>query len=240
MRYLASISYDGSKFYGFQKLNNYYTVQGELERVLGIVNKKFTPVKGAGRTDRGVHAYSQGISFDLDVVIPTDKLAGVLNKLLDNSVHINSVCVVNDDFHPRFDAIKKEYEYVINLGIFDPIINDYVYNLNKKLDIKSMKRAAKLFVGFHSYKAFTSGERESYNSVIYKIKFKRCGDFLTISFVGKSFYRYMVRNIVGSLIDIGLGKLDIKSVKFMLDNEKRGFKYNTAPACGLYLVKVYY
>lgn len=240
MRYFASVSYDGSKFYGFQKLNGCDTVQGELERVLSILNKSYVAVKGAGRTDRGVHAYSQGISFELNGSVPLDKLKDVINKLLCDYVHINYVEEVDNDFHPRFNAIKKEYEYVINLGEFDPIINDYVLNFNRKLNIYKMKKASKSFIGFHSYKAFTSGSRDNYNSVIYNIKFKKRGDFLTIKFVGKSFYRYMVRNMVGALIQAGMGKLDNNDIKRMLDEERVIYKYNTASANGLYLVKVYY
>lgn len=239
MRYFASISYDGSKFYGFQRLNDYKTVQAELERCLSILNNSFVEVKGAGRTDRGVHAYSQGISFELDIDIPSDNLVRALNRLLDSGICVNYVEVVSDDFHARFDAIKKEYEYVINLGVYDPIIDSYVYNYNRVLDIRSMKMASKFLLGFHSYEAFTSGKRESYNSVIYKIKFIKKGDFLTIKFVGKSFYKYMVRNMVGALVDVGSGKLDINDMEYMLESGKV-VKYNTVPACGLYLVNVYY
>ena len=135
MKYFASVSYDGSKFYGFQRLEDYDTVQKELERALDIINKNFVAVKGAGRTDRGVHAYSQGVCFELNGSVPTEKLKDVINRLLNNYVHINYVEEVSDDFHPRFDAKKKKYEYVINLGEFDPIINDYVYNYNNKLNI---------------------------------------------------------------------------------------------------------
>ena len=240
MKYFASVSYDGSKFYGFQKLNDYDTVQKELERALGIINKSYVAVKGVGRTDRGVHAYSQGVSFELNGCIPASKLKNVINRVLNDYVHINYVEEVRDDFHPRFDAVKKKYEYVINLGEFDPIINDYVYNYNNKLDIRRMRRASKAFIGFHSFKAFTSGARDNYNSVIYDIKFKKKDDFLTITFVGKSFYRYMVRNMVGALIQAGNNKLDKNDIKMMLEKEKVNCKYNTAPACGLYLVNVYY
>ncbi len=238
MRYLASVSYDGSKFFGFQKLNNHLTVQGELERVLEKIVKNKVEVKGAGRTDRGVHAYSQGVSFELNKDIPINGLKRALNSLLCDYIYVNNIEIVSDDFHARFNAKKKIYEYRINLGEHNPILNDYIYNYRKKLNIKKMTAASKLLLGGHSFKSFTSGERENYNSIIYNISFKKEKDILAIRFEGKSFYRYMVRNLVGALINVGNGKLTQDDIKKMLEGENR--QYQTVPACGLYLIKVFY
>lgn len=238
MRCLASVSYDGSKFFGFQRLNNHLTVQGELERVLERIVKEKVEVKGAGRTDRGVHAYSQGVSFDLKHDIPLDGLKRAMNSLLCDYVYVNRIEEVDDDFHARFRAKKKVYEYRINLGEYNPVLNDYIYNYGKSLNIKKMKEASRLLVGAHSFKAFTSGDRDNYNSIIYSISFKKDKDVLVIRFEGKSFYRYMVRNLVGTLINVGSGKFTISDVKKMLEGENR--QYQTVPACGLYLIKVFY
>lgn len=239
MRYLAKISYDGSKFYGFQKLNNYKTVQEELEKALTIINKSVVMVKGAGRTDRGVHAFNQGVSFDLNVNIPIGGLKEALNSLIDKSIYVNEVIEVSSDFHARFDALGKTYEYVINLGEYDPIDNDYIYNYNHDLNIKKMKKAAKYLIGMHSYKAFTSGDRDNYNSIISSIKIKKKKDILLISFTGKSFYRYMIRNMVGALILVGEGKEEPIIIKKMLDSGEK-VRYLTVPASGLYLIDVNY
>ena len=238
MRYLASISYDGSKFYGFQKLKNHKTVQSELEKALTKINKTIVYVKGSGRTDRGVHAFNQYISFDLNVNIPTDHIKEALNSLIDPAIYVNSVIEVNDNFHARFDVKKKYYEYVINLGEYDPIDNDYIYNYCHKLNIRKMRQASKYFLGFHSYKEFVSGERENYNSVIYKIKFYKRKDILLIRFEGKSFYRYMVRNMVGALISVGEEKMPPIYIKEMLEGKKHN--YITVPPNGLYLRNVKY
>lgn len=240
MRYLASVSYDGSKFYGFQKLNNHKTVQNELEKALTKINKTIVFVKGAGRTDRGVHAFNQCVHFDLTIDITTDGLQKALNSLVDPGLYINYVEEVNNDFHARFDVKKKIYQYVINLGDYDAIDNDYIYNYNHKLNIKKMKKAAKELIGFHSYKNFTSGSRDNYNSVLYKIKFKRKKDILLITYEGKSFYRYMVRNLTGVLISVGEGKLTIENVKDLLNDKKKNINYITAPPNGLYLVNIKY
>lgn len=240
MRYLAKISYDGSKFYGFQKLNNYKTVQEELEKALTKINKSVVLVKGAGRTDRGVHAFNQGISFELNINIDVDHLKEAINSLIDKSIYVNEVLEMHNDFHARFDCLEKTYQYVINMGEYDPIDNNYIYNYGYKLNVNKIKKAAKYLIGPHSYKAFTSGNRDNYNSIIYSIKIQKKKDILLITFKGKSFYRYMIRNMVGALILIGCGKQDPIIIKEMLDTENKKYNYITAPANGLYLVDVKY
>lgn len=240
MRYLISVSYNGSKYFGFQRLDKKKTVQGELEKVLTKLNKTVVYVKGAGRTDRGVHARDQKVHFDLSVDIPADRLVNAINSMLDDGIRVNSAEVVDNNFHARFDVKKKQYTYIINLGEYDPIINDFVYNYNRDINIKLMKKASKYFKGMHSFEAFTSGERESYNSIIYDVKINRKKDYLYITFVGKSFYRYMVRNMVGALMLVGTGKEDPSIIKTLLENKDKNANYMTVPANGLYLEKVEY
>lgn len=239
MRYLISVSYDGSKFYGFQRLNKKKTVQSELEKALTKINKTMVVVKGAGRTDRGVHARDQKVHFDLNVNIPPDRLVNAINSLVEPYIKVNKAEIVDDDFHARFNVTLKTYTYVINLGEFDPIKHDYLYNYNRELNIKKMEQASKVLLGPHSYEAFTSGKRESYNSIITAIKFKRKKDIITITFVGKSFYRYMVRNLVGALMLVGEEKITKKDLEDILNNKRVG-NYITVPANGLYLENVKY
>lgn len=238
MRYMASVSYDGSSFYGFQKLNNHKTVQGELEKSLTKINKTLCLVKGAGRTDRGVHAVDQVIHFDLNINIDEQHLKKAINSIIDKSIYVNYCQIVNDSFHARHSVRNKVYEYAINTGEYNPIENKYIYNYCHKLNLKIMKKAAHKLLGIHSYKSFVSGTRDNYNSEIKKIKFFQKKDILIIRFEGKSFYRYMIRNLVGCLIAISEGKITLEELNEML-NEKE-IKYKTAPACGLYLVKITY
>ena len=240
MKYLAKISYDGSKFYGFQKLNNHKTVQEELEKALTKINKSIVLVKGAGRTDRGVHAFNQGVSFELNINIPTDNLKEAVNSLIDKSIYVNEIIEESDSFHARFNAKEKTYQYVINLGEYDPIDNDYIFNYNHSLNIKNMKKASKYLLGANSYKAFVSRERDNYNSIIYKIRIQKKKDILLITFTGKSFYRYMIRNMVGALILVGENKIDPITIKNMIISKNKVVNYITAPASGLYLVNVKY
>lgn len=241
MRYLISVSYDGSAFYGFQRLNKKKSVQSELEKALTKINKTVVLVKGAGRTDRGVHALDQKVHFDLSISIEPKRLVNALNSLVDDAIYIKDAKIVSDDFHARFDVKNKTYTYNINMGEYDPIKNNYIYNYNRTLDVKMMKKASKVLLGKHSFKAFTSGERESYNSIIEKIKIDvDKNKVLHITFKGKSFYRYMVRNLVGALILVGCGKITDKELKEMLECGKNKYNYMTVPASGLYLMKIEY
>lgn len=239
MNYLMTISYDGSKFWGFQRLNEENSVQKCLENALSKINKKEVVVKGAGRTDRGVHANGQCVSFKLDIKIENDGLKKALNSILKPYIYVKEIEVVDDNFHARFNVLRKKYIYKINLGEYNPLLSDYVYQTEYKLDIKKMREVADLYLGVHNFHNFVSGERNDSIAIIYDIEFIREGDILNISFIGKSFYRYMVRNLVGMMIEVGRGKEEIVKVVEMLDSTDEINGY-TAPACGLYLDKIEY
>lgn len=239
MNFLITISYDGSKFYGFQRLNEEPSVQKVLEDALTKINKQSVEVKGAGRTDRGVHANGQRVSFKLDVNIDENGLKMALNSLVKPYIYVNDVKKVSEDVHARFSVQKKKYIYKINLGGFNPQLTDYVYQSEYKLDIDKMKEVAKLYLGVHDFHNFVSGERDDYTAIVYGIDFFIKDDILNIVFEGKSFYRYMVRNLVGMMIDVARGKDDISKVVDMLESKDEIFGY-TAPACGLYLDSIEY
>jgi len=240
MRYLITVSYDGSKYYGFQKLNKNKSVQEELEKALTKINKKKVCVKGSGRTDRGVHALAQKCHFDLDISIESNRLVNAINSLVDNYIHVIDCKVVSNDFHARFMVQKKTYKYIINLGDYDAIRNDYIYNYCRKLNVVSMKKASKYLIGRKSFKAFVSGKRDNYDSEIYKINFKSNKNMLEIEFVGKSFYRYMIRNMVGALMLVGKEKITVEQFNQMILEGYNKYTYMTVPASGLYLVSVEY
>ncbi|MCR4581711.1 MAG: tRNA pseudouridine(38-40) synthase TruA [Bacilli bacterium] len=240
MKYLISISYDGSNFYGFERLKNDRSVQGEIEKVLTKINKEPVEIRGAGRTDRYVHAYDQKAHFELKQNVPITRLKKAINSRLPSDIRINDIKIVDDDFHARFDCVKKVYKYYINTGKYDIMKNNYLYNYNRPLNIKQMKKATKYLLGAHSYKAFCSGERASYDSIIDRITIKKNKDVLEFTFIGKSFYRYMVRNMMGAILMAGEGKIDPIKIKEALDTETNTIDYATLPACGLYLMKVEY
>ncbi len=239
MDYLARISYDGSKFYGFQRLNEEESVQKKIEEALTTINKAKVEIKGAGRTDRGVHAIDQCISFHLDIDINCDGLKKAMNTFVMPYIYVKEVKEVDKDFHARFSVLSKRYIYKINLGEYDPMLADYVLQIPYKLDIDKMREVADIYKGVHDFRNFVSGERDNYECIIYDISFEIKDNILVIEFYGKSFYRYMVRNLVGSMIEVGRGKKKVVDIGNMLDTDEEIVSY-TAPACGLYLEKIEY
>ncbi len=240
MRYLISISYDGSKFYGFQRLLKHHTVQKSIEEALSIIAKQSVLIKGFGRTDRGVHAYDAKATFDLSINIDLLSLQKALNRLLHPYIYITNIKQVPPNFHPRFNVLKKEYIYKINMGQYNPLYADYYYQPDPKPDIKKMVACSQLFVGIHNFKNFTSGKRSNYESIIYDIKFIEKDNILLIKFIGKSFYRYMIRNLIGAMLDVANTKASIEDIKKALEHPEIKKQFKTAIPNGLYLNKIEY
>lgn len=240
MRYFMRFSYNGSKFNGFQKQVDKRTVQGDLESVLSKIFNENIRVVASGRTDAGVHAYNQCLHFDSSKEVDFDKLKFSLNSLLHN-IYVKELYSVPDDFHARYDCTKKEYIYKINVGEFDPIYEEYIYQYNKSLDIEKMKDACMYLIGEHDFRSFTSLDYEK-NCVrtIYSIDISIENDIIYIDFVGNGFLKYMVRNLVGLLIEVGSNNRNVEDVKKILDSMDRKEAGICAPSMGLYLANVYY
>lgn len=248
MRYLITFSYDGTRYKGFQKQTKgkAKTIQSEIESVLFKINSnKEVSISATGRTDAGVHALNQKAHFDLEKEIDINRLKDSLNQMLPEDIYIKKVEVVADDFHARYDVKAKEYIYKINMGEYNPIERNYVYQYNKRLNIAEMERALKYLEGEHNFKSLTKAtpEIKDYNRTIIQaslIRNVKNINEITISVVGTGFLRYMVRNIVGLLIEIGEGKRKSEEVYSILKEEDREASGPTAPACGLYLKEIYY
>lgn len=242
MKYKIIFSYDGTHFSGYQKQENQRTVQSEIERVLSQINNESVRISASGRTDAGVHAIGQVAHFTTTKNWNPKKLQHALNSLLPEDIYIKTTEVVNENFHARFDVTKKEYIYMINIKEYNPLERNYIYQYGKSLDSKAIEEAIPYFVGTHNYKAFTKvgEEKENYIRTIYEIKLEEKQGILILHFLGNGFLRYMVRNIVGTLIEIGAGKRSYKDINSILESEDRKQAGITAPPCGLYLYKVYY
>ena len=246
MRYFITFSYDGSDFSGYQKQPKKRTVQGELESVLKKINgDKEVSVVASGRTDAGVHAINQKAHFDLDSSIEKDKLLHSINSMLPSDVYVKQIEEVSDNFHARFDANGKEYIYQINMGEYNPLERKYVYQYNNKLDVVEIQRAMKYLEGTHSFKAFTKAdeEKEDYVRTLSQtnlIRDLKDVNKITLVFVGTGFLRYMVRNMVGTLIEIGEGKRRSEEIIDILKSEDRKEAGKTANPEGLHLKNVFY
>ena len=220
MRYFITFSYDGSKYSGYQKQPRKKTIQGELEKALKQINAdEPVHVTASGRTDAGVHAYSQSAHFDLNTSISCLKLKQALNSLIPDDIYVKSVDEVSDKFHARFDVKAKEYIYKINMGNYNPIEKDYVFQYNKRLDIPELERALKYLEGTHDFRSFVKidEEKDDYVRTIIQtslIRDIKNVNLITISILGTGFMRYMVRNIVGMLIEIGEGKYNLPGIGF--------------------------
>ena len=189
-----------------------------------------------------MHGINAKAHFDSDSEIDINKLKHSLNKLINDDIYIKKIEKVPDDFHARFNVIKKEYIYKINIGEYNVFDRNYIYQYNKKLDVKKMKKASKILIGTHNFKSFTKTDikEKDYVRTIYNIKFELKNNILEIKFIGNGFLRYMVRNLVGTLIEVGSDKKGIDQVKEILLSENREKAGITAPPEGLYLKNVKY
>ena len=235
MKVMMVISYDGSKFHGFQRQNNVRNVQGYLEESLSNILNENIIIKGAGRTDAGVHAYYQVVHFETNNNI--SNLKNKLNNIL-TDVKVKKIKIVDDNFHARHSVKNKIYLYKVDLS--NNKDTNYYLRVKNKLNIKKMKEASKVFLGTHDFENFVAGIREDYKSTIISIKIYKIGKTLYFKFKGYGFYRYMVRNLVGALLEVGKGKIEIEVIENMLNNKDNKRRLPTSSPNGLYLYKINY
>lgn len=242
MRYLIDFSYSGSNFNGSQKQKNLRTVQGEIEKVLTSINNSCVKVTLAGRTDAKVNALSQKAHFDLNKNLSCYKLKGALNSYLKDDIYINDVLIVNESFHARYMVKEKTYEYKINIGTYNPLFKDFIYQYCKSLNYKKMKKAIKYFIGNHDFTLFSSSNDKRLDKTrnITYANIKKQKDIITITFKSKGFLKYQVRAMVGSLIKISEENKDAKLIKEMLGGKSFKKISYVAPACGLTLINIKY
>lgn len=238
-----TIEYDGKDFNGWQKQPNKLNIQGEIERAIYNITKEEVNLIGSGRTDAGVHALGQVANFKTNSQISIEKLPLAINSQLKNSIVIKEAEEVNERFHSRYNAKRKTYRYIINNSkCGTAIYRNLEYSYPFKLDAEKMKQASKYFEGEHDFKAFKSSGTSSKNSVrtIYKAIVKQEGEKIIIELTGNGFLYNMVRIISGTLLDVGLGKIQPEEIPEMIESKDRQRAGKTLPAHGLYLVEVKY
>ena len=238
---LMIVEYNGTNFYGWQKQKDKRTVQGELEEKVYLLTNEKCVVEGSGRTDKGVHALGQVAVTSISNNIPLKNFKTALNKLLSDDVVVKKVSLCKADFHPRFDAKRKTYEYVVDISKTRRAID---YNLityyPHEVDVERMKKASMLFIGKHNFKAFCSAHTNvsSYEREIYDFKIVKKGNRIKFIITGNGFLYNMVRIIVGTLLEIG--KIGEENIAKAFMTGERSLTGKTMPPNGLYLKKVEY
>lgn len=238
------IAYDGSSYHGFQRQINAMTVQQVLEEKLTRIFGETIYVKASGRTDAKVHAFGQVVSFTTKCKIPVENIPKAVNSVLPKSIAVMSVQEVDIDFHARFCAKQKSYIYkIIQSDVPRPFQANYAWLLKEMLDLNKMQQAAEKIIGEHDFSSFqASGSTPtSPVRVITKASWCRKNDN-EIEFLvkGNGFLYHMVRNLVGTMVDVGLGKITVLDFESIMLAKDRNVAGKTAPPQGLYLAEVYY
>ena len=237
------IEYDGTNYYGWQKQNDKVTIQGTLEEAVRNLTKEENEIIGCSRTDSGVHARGFVATFKTESTVPPHKFREAINYRLPDDIVILSSEEVSEDFHPRYLAKGKTYEYTIYNNLVPTALNRlYSYHYKYSLDIEVMKNACHFFKGTHDFKAFRSEGSSVKTTVrtIYDVNIKIDGDFIKISVSGDGFLYNMVRIIVGTLINVGRGKITPEDIEKIILGRERKAAGDCVPAKGLKLTEVYY
>lgn len=237
------VAYEGTNYAGFQRQLNGPTIQGIMEDRLSVILNSEIALNGAGRTDSGVHANGQIVNFKTTNRLETIKIQKALNSLLPEDIIIRSVEEKPLDFHARYSAKNKTYSYTIYNDQIRPLFNrKFVYHYRHQLDPEKMKQAADLLLGRHDFKSFQAAGSTVVNTTrtIRFIHLNQHGSLIKIIINADGFLYHMVRNIVGSLILVGNGKLSVEGFKNLIEKKDRTLAGPTAPAKGLCLEEVFY
>lgn len=248
MNFRLTIQYDGTDFHGWQVQESGRTVQGELTRVLSLLEgREDVAVHGAGRTDAGVHAEAQVASVRLSREFTPDKLLAAINGNLARDVRVVEAEIVPEDFHARFSARGKTYRYrIFNARFMSPFWSRYALHEARSVDAEMMREGARLFLGEHDWTAFSCAQSDVKTRVrnvarldIAEREIER-GRLIEITVSADGFLRYMVRSIAGTLLAAGRGELDAEQILLAIETGQRPHAAVTAPPHGLTLLEVHY
>ena len=243
MRYKVIVAYNGAHYYGWQTQHRGDSVEEAIEAVLSGMHRHEVEIVASGRTDAKVHAIGQVFHFDSDLDITCDAMKVALNSQLPKDIRIKVVERVKADFHARFDAVSKRYDYYLSKDFQNPFIEDFMLRYGGNLDLANMRKSASVFLGQHDFTSFTSAridERKNRVRTIARFDILEEGDTLHFILEGDGFLRYMVRMLVQTVIEVGKNKITWEEVKGMLDGKSKHLcKYKAIPQ-GLYLVEVKY
>ena len=241
MRYFIKLAYNGTLYHGWQQQPNASSVQETLNNALSVLLNSTISIMGAGRTDTGVHARLMYAHFDFDKVIDGQQLSHKLNSYLPKDIAIYDIMVVADEAHCRFDATQRTYEYHINT-IKDPFLQDKSWYFYQKLDVALMNEAAKILLKHTNFQCFSKVNTDvnTFDCTIYEAQWQQVGSRLIFTISANRFLRNMVRSIVGTLINVGLHKIDLDDFNTIILNKSRDKAGFSVPAHGLFLTEINY
>lgn len=244
-RFRLTLAYDGTKYFGWQKLPCQPTIESDVETALQKILQHPIQLEAASRTDRGVHAKGQIAAFSTEKEISAAKLHISLNRLLPKDIAVTEVKQVPDTFHPTLESVGKEYRYFLSLSPhLPPWKRFFSWHVPQKLDLAAMETAAQFFIGTHSFKTFTNKKpTETYSCftrTLFSLKLVPNDEGLEFHLHGDRFLYKMARNLVGTLVSVGKGKLKPQDIPLFLSHGKRLDVGPTAPSAGLFLWKVFY
>ncbi len=241
--YKLTIAYDGTRFFGWERQPDRDTVQGKLESVLSRLSGQAVDVIGAGRTDAGVHARAMVASVRLDVAESPEEIRDYMNRYLPDAIAVREVKEAGERFHARYNALGKTYRYICFDGPVKPVFDrKYVTMLDYQPDVERMRQAAAILTGEHDFRSFCGNPRMKKSTVrtVDSITIERRRDRVIFTFHGTGFLQNMVRILVGTLLEVGRGHLNVEDVATILEAKDRKQAGPTAPPEGLCLMKVDY
>ncbi|MEX0996492.1 MAG: tRNA pseudouridine(38-40) synthase TruA [Flavobacteriaceae bacterium] len=241
MRYFIEIAYNGKNYHGWQIQPDASSVQQTLEEALSTLLRKKIDIVGAGRTDAGVHARQIFAHFDFAQAFDSKELCYKLNSFLPKDIAVKNIRSVKADAHARFDANSRTYEYHLCLEK-NPFTTDFSYQLHQIPDVKKMNEAAKILFDYNDFQCFSKSKTDvkTYHCIITFAEWKLTNNTLVFTITADRFLRNMVRAIVGTLLEIGHGKLEINDLHEIIKSKSRSKAGTSAPAEGLFLTRVEY
>lgn len=241
LRSVLQIEYDGTAYAGYQLQPDQRTIQGELEFALHKLYKQEIRVHGSGRTDTGVHAIHQIVHFNPPIILKNLNLKAALNTVLPKDIRVLQTAQASEDFHARFSARERQYRYIVSTQC-TALDRNRVWQIYQELDLRSMQEAASIFLGEHDFTSFCSAQAEVDHKrcIITRSEWVEENGRYVYYIHGNRFLHSMVRSLVGTMVEVGKGKINIRDLRILLQKQERNGEALTAPPQGLTLMNVKY
>jgi tRNA pseudouridine38-40 synthase len=242
-RVLCTVMYHGAHYSGWQVQDDKPSIQSTIQSVLSRMHHHPVKIAGSGRTDAGVHAFGQCFHFDTDLSLSEERWVVAINSQLPKDIRILDARFVHSKFHARYSVLSKRYDYLISKEESNPFSYQTHLSITKKLNYHAMNQAISVLIGTHDFSSFCSNTKEEMPNQVRTLMHFECsdeGEQIRFILIGDGFLRYMVRMLVAVVLDVGLGKLQVKDVQDILDKKDKRAYSGIVDPCGLYLMEVHY